>query len=103
MKLCTCGNQVTRPHGRYCEECRIKRQGHGKGHNGGMKKGQHIDRERKIITLGGITRKIPCLCCEKPFESQWVGNRICPRCSNHPDDIRDQGRETRNGQHQGAA
>jgi len=21
-----------------------------------------------------------CLRCRKPFESEWVGNRLCPKC-----------------------
>ncbi|HET9285750.1 MAG TPA: hypothetical protein VFR24_27685 [Candidatus Angelobacter sp.] len=30
-----------------------------------------IDKERK---------KRPCISCRKPFMSDWVGNRICPKC-----------------------
>jgi len=27
-----------------------------------------------------------CICCQKPFNSSWIGNRVCKRCSNTQDD-----------------
>jgi hypothetical protein len=36
--------------------------------------------------LAPQTKKIrKCLCCGKPFESSWAGNRICSDCSNLKD------------------
>lgn len=25
-------------------------------------------------------RTRPCMCCGKPFESEWIGNRLCLEC-----------------------
>ena len=26
--------------------------------------------------------KRKCLCCKKEFMSDWIGNRICPKCKD---------------------
>jgi len=25
-------------------------------------------------------KRVPCLKCQEPFDSQWAGDRVCPRC-----------------------
>jgi len=97
---CSCGNEVTRPHGRLCETCRKEHQGHGKGRTGGRPLGVRDKRQRKpLAVVTGVS--IPCLCCGRVFLSTHKGNRMCSRCANAQENIIDQGRESRQGAHGG--
>jgi hypothetical protein len=74
--ICACGNEVTRPFGKKCEECIAASQ------NGGRPKGVRDNRQRKPKRPGEAVKgiKIPCLCCGKMFISEHKGNRICTHC-----------------------